>query len=130
MGVALYSWHPTAGTRLTGKRNTAARLAVTGGRMTPLASPPPVRAWDFPEPFGTRQMVELPFTEVVTIARHLRSPEIHAYMNVEPLAALRAPHTPAPVADDDPARSAQRFLLQVTARYGGSRRPNRESHRR
>src|SRR3546814_1160071 len=43
-------------------------------------------------------------------------------MIVEPLADLRDPKTPAPVAADDRGRSAQRVMMQVTARSGGSRR--------
>lgn len=41
IGIALDSWHPTAGTRLTGQRNHYQRLVVTNGRLAVLANPPP-----------------------------------------------------------------------------------------
>jgi hypothetical protein len=37
IGIALDSWRPTLGTRLTGQRNTAPRLVITGGKLAPLA---------------------------------------------------------------------------------------------
>jgi short subunit dehydrogenase-like uncharacterized protein len=38
IGVALDYWHPTAGTRRTGERNTARRIIVSEGRLAPLPS--------------------------------------------------------------------------------------------
>lgn len=122
IGVALDSWHPTAGTRLTGQRNHHPRLVVAGGRLAPLADPAPTRDWTFPAPFGTQAMVALPLSETITISRHLRVRELHAYMNLAPLQDLRDPATPAPVASDAQGRSPQRFVLDVVVRKGGQAR--------
>jgi len=39
VAVALDSWHPTQGTRLTGERNTAKRLVQRNGRLEPIEEP-------------------------------------------------------------------------------------------
>ncbi|MGH8081493.1 MAG: saccharopine dehydrogenase NADP-binding domain-containing protein, partial [Lysobacter sp.] len=49
IAVALDSWHPTEGTRLTGKRNTARRLLVDQGALTFVADPMPTGRWVFAE---------------------------------------------------------------------------------
>ena len=36
VAIALDRWWPTAGTRVTGRRNTATRLVVRDGRLVPL----------------------------------------------------------------------------------------------
>jgi NAD(P)-dependent dehydrogenase (short-subunit alcohol dehydrogenase family) len=122
IGIALDSWLPTRGTRLTGMRNTAKRLVVSGNRLQAIADPPPTRRWEFPAPFGTLDVVGLPLSEIITISRHLHAPEIHAYMNLEPLKDLRDPQTPAPVPADASGRSSQRFLVEVVVRKGGEQR--------
>jgi len=122
IAIALDSWLPTRGTRLTGARNTAKRLVVSGNRLQALADPPPTRRWDFPAPFGTLDVVGLPLSEIITISRHLQSPEIHAYMNLEPLRDLRDPQTPAPTPADASGRSSQQFLVDVVVRKGGEQR--------
>jgi hypothetical protein len=48
IAVALDSWLPTRGTRLTGQAHTARRLVVANNRLEPLDDPPPTRKWDFP----------------------------------------------------------------------------------
>lgn len=116
IAVALDSWHPTAGTRLTGARNRHRRLVVTNGRLEPLADPPPSRQWTFPAPFGTQDVVALPLSEIVTISRHLRCAEVHSYMNLAPLEDLRDPHTPPPAPSDAHGRSAQIFTVDVAVR--------------
>lgn len=122
IAIALDSWLPTRGTRLTGARNTAKRLVVSGNRLQAIADPPPMRRWDFPAPFGAQEVVGLPLSEIITISRHLRSPEIHAYMNLEPLKDLRDPDTPPPTPVDASGRSSQKFLADVVVRKGGERR--------
>lgn len=121
-GIALDSWRPTAGTRLTGRRNTARRLVVSGSRLVPLADPPPRRPWAFPAPFGEQEMVALPFTEIATMSRHLRAREIHSFLNLAPLADLRDPATPPPEAADASGRSGQSFLVEVIVRRSGEER--------
>jgi hypothetical protein len=113
IAVALDSWHPTQGTRLTGRRNTAQRMIIENGRLEPLAAPPQMRTWQFPPPFGTQEVVALPFTEIVTISRHLRSRAVHSYMNLAPLHDIRNPDTPPPVAADASGRSSQIFVMDV-----------------
>lgn len=122
VAVALDSWLPTLGTRLTGQRNTARRLVFSENKLQPLADPPPKRSWNFPPPFGTQDVVGLPLTEIITISRHLKSPEIHSFMNLAPLTDLRDPNTPAPTPADESGRSAQTFMTDVIVRKGGERR--------
>ncbi|MGH8026961.1 MAG: saccharopine dehydrogenase, partial [Pseudoxanthomonas sp.] len=122
IAVALDSWHPTAGTRLTGARNHYRRLVVAGGRLEPLADPPPLREWTFPQPFGTQEMVALPFSETITLSRHIRSAEVHSYLNLTPLRDLRDPHTPAPTPTDAHGRSSQSFAVEVRVRRNSQTR--------
>jgi NAD(P)-dependent dehydrogenase (short-subunit alcohol dehydrogenase family) len=118
VAVALDSWHPTAGTRLTGRRNHYPRRVITNGRLDFLADPPPTRDWNFRAPFGTQAMVALPFSETITISRHLRVRELHSYINRAALEEIRDPATPAPTAVDAQGRSAQRFAMDVIVRNG------------
>src|SRR5579871_889970 len=53
VGVALDSWQPTYGTRVTGIRNTARRIVVKDGAFSPLPNPPPAGRWTFAPPFGS-----------------------------------------------------------------------------
>src|SRR5215813_10190818 len=101
IAIALNSWKPTQGTRLTGKRNTGRRFVFSNNKLEFLADPTPRRSWNFPAPFGAQDVVELGFSEIITISRHLRSPEIHAFMNLAPFTDLRNPDTPEPVATDE-----------------------------
>lgn len=119
IAVALDSWHPTAGTRLTGERNHYKRLVMSNGQLEVLADPPPTRDWHFPAPFGTQPMVALPLSETITISRHLRVRELHSYMNLAPLKDLRDPNTPPPVASDSQRRSSQRFAIEAVVSRGG-----------
>ncbi|MGB6985536.1 MAG: NAD(P)H-binding protein [Candidatus Aquilonibacter sp.] len=121
IAIALDSWWPTRGTRSTGARNTAPRLTISDGELTQLQPSAP-RLWNFPEPFGTQDVVELPFTETILLARHVRVREMHNYLNQAPLRDLRDPTTPEPVAIDADGRSDQRFLVEVIARSGDEER--------
>jgi len=122
IGIALDSWHPTPGTRITGKRNTARRLVIVNGTLTPQTLPASEATWDFPEPFGRQNVTEVPFSEVVLIARHLRVLELHTYLNNTPLHDLRDAKTPPPVAADKKGRSAQTFAVDVVIQKGGTTR--------
>jgi len=122
LAVALDSWQPTLGTRRTGERNTAARRVFEHGQLAVLATPSPRRTWAFPAPFGTQDMVGLPLTEIIAISRHLRSPEVHSFMNLTPLDDLHKPETPPPTPADDRGRSAQVFMMEAVARRGGAER--------
>ena len=118
IAIALDSWHPTAGTRITGKRNTAHRLVIANGKLVPLADPAPEASWTFSHPFGVQKVVELPFSETILISRHLRVSNLHSYLNLAPLEDLRNSATPPPTPVDDTGRSAQTFLVEAIARNG------------
>jgi hypothetical protein len=122
IAIALDSWLPTLGTRLTGKRNTARRFVFSNNKLEFLADPPPMFVWDFPPPFGTQDVIALPLSETIIISSHLQTPEIHNYINLAPLKDLRDPDTPAPTAVDENGRSAQIFLMDVIARQGSEER--------
>jgi hypothetical protein len=117
VAVALDSWWPTRGTRRTGQRNTAPRVALSGGKLKEIQPAGPV-PWSFAQPFGMQDVVELPFTETILMARHLFVHEIHSYMSQAPLRDLRDPKTPEPLATDGHGRSKQRFLIDVIVRNG------------
>ncbi len=116
VAVGLDHWWPTAGTRVTGERNTAIRRVIRGGELVPVASPAPTATWTFPGPLGDQPVVELPFSEVITIHRHLRVGRLTSYLGSAPLDELRDEGTPAPSAADDSGRSRQRFVVDVVVR--------------
>ena len=122
IGIALDSWHPTQGTRITGARNTAPRLAIEQGSLVPITLPAATRTWDFPPPFARQTMVELPFSEVVLISRHLRTETLHTYLSQIALNDVRDPATPAPRPVDARGRSAQRFRVEAVVTRGTDRR--------
>jgi saccharopine dehydrogenase-like NADP-dependent oxidoreductase len=117
IAVALDSWKPTRGTRLTGQRNPGQRFIFSNNKLE-RADPPPGRKWTFPAPFGEQDVVPLSLSESITISRHLRTPEIRVFMNVAPLTDLRNPDTPVPTPADESGRSAQVFLVDVIVRNG------------
>jgi short subunit dehydrogenase-like uncharacterized protein len=120
VGVALDRWHPTHGTRVTGHRNTARRLAVSHGQLTPVPQPLPESCWEFPPPFGLQPVTELPFTETILMARHIRVAHLHSYLSQVALRDVRDSSTPPPAAADASGRSAQTFLVDVRVRQGSA----------
>lgn len=118
IAIGLDRWWPTAGTRVTGTRNTATRLVIRDGVLAPLSAPAPTGKWDFPEPIGAQSTVELPFSEVVTIDRHLEVGTLRSWLNTAPLDDLHDPDTPAP----EHGRSAQCFAVEVAVSSGTQRR--------
>jgi short subunit dehydrogenase-like uncharacterized protein len=113
--VALDHWWPTEGTRKTGERNRVPRVVVENGQLTPIAVPSRNMDWTFDAPHGMQPMVELPFTEVITISRHLDVRSIHSYLNAAALTEIRDVSTTPPMAIDAQGRSAQRFAMEVVA---------------
>ena len=113
VAIALDRWWPTAGTRQTGQRNTAPRQVVQDGRLVPLAPAAVVPDWGFSAPLGRQAMVELPFSETITMARHLEAGTIRSLLNRSALADIRDAATPPPSGVDALGRSAQRFELVV-----------------
>jgi hypothetical protein len=71
-----------------------------------------------------QSVVALPLSEIITMSHHLRSPEIHAYMNLEPLKDLRNPETPPPTPVDDSGRSAQIFVVDAIGATGRPATPS------
>ena len=118
IAMALDSWRPTRGTRLTGERNTARRLVFSDNRLSPIVDPPPKLKWTFPAPFGKQEVIALPLAETVVISRHLSVPEIHAYINLAPLDDLHNPSTPPPTPADERGRSTQTFVMEAKVRRG------------
>jgi short subunit dehydrogenase-like uncharacterized protein len=122
VGIALDSWHPTQGTRNTGKRNTAPRLVIENGKAVPLAPPSEQAFWDFPPPFGRQDVSAVPLSEIPLISRHIPVTSLHSYLNNAPLQDLHDASTPPPVATDAQGRSAQTFLVDVIVRNGDQTR--------
>ncbi|HWQ87221.1 saccharopine dehydrogenase family protein [Brevundimonas sp.] len=122
IGIALDSWRPTRGTRITGQRNTTPRLFISNGRLEPLPTPAPEMSRMFPAPFGVQEAVELSFSETILIARHLRAAELHTWLNLAPLRDLRDAGTPPPAPTDDSGRSAQTFAVEAVVRKGAETR--------
>jgi hypothetical protein len=121
IAVALDSWKPTRGTRVTGERNRGRRFVLSNNKLE-RTDPPAGRTWMFPAPFGELQVVPLSLAETITISRHLRTPELRVFMNLAPLAELRNPDTPPPAPADASGRSSQIFVVDVTARRGREQR--------
>jgi short subunit dehydrogenase-like uncharacterized protein len=115
-------WWPTEGTRNTGRRNTATRLVVDGGRLVPAPSPAPLRDWEFPGPLGRQTVAGSPFTEIITMSHHLAASRIGTYLTTAALRDIRNPATPAPQAVDEAGRSAQQFVVDVVVRRGEEER--------
>jgi NAD(P)-dependent dehydrogenase (short-subunit alcohol dehydrogenase family) len=121
--IGLDSWHPTRGTRITGERNTGQRLVVAGGWFVPVSSPRSEKDWEFVDPLGSQAMVEVPFSEIVLIARHLKIANLHTWLSRNALEDIHNSETPAPKPADESGRSSQRFIVDVVAtRDGGARR--------
>jgi short subunit dehydrogenase-like uncharacterized protein len=120
VAVGLDRWWPTLGTRRTGARNNVPRVVVENGRLAPLASPPRTRDWTFSPPLGDQAMVELPFSEIITLSHHLEAGAILSLLSRSALDDVRDAATPPPGAVDDLGRSAQRFEMVVRLTQGGT----------
>jgi hypothetical protein len=122
VAIGLDRWWPTDGTRATGARNTAIRQVIRGGVLAPLPSPAPTGMWSYTGPLGDQPVVQMPFSEVITIERHLDIGELRSYLNTTPLDDLRASTTPPPSAADESGRSTQQFEVDVVVRRGSETR--------
>jgi short subunit dehydrogenase-like uncharacterized protein len=122
VALGLDRWWPTEGTRNTGRRNTATRLILDGGRLVPAPSPAPLREWEFPGPLGHQSVTGNPFSEIITMAHHLAASRIDTYLTTAALEDIASPSTPAPQATDETGRSAQQFVIDVIVRRGGEER--------
>jgi hypothetical protein len=89
----------------------------------PLPSPAVQKHWEFGDPLGGHAVVELPFSEIILIARHVNASEIHTYLSSIALSDVRDPATPAPKPADETGRSPQRFVVNaVVTRAAETRR--------
>jgi len=121
--VALDRWWPTEGTRKTGERNRVPRVAVEGGQLVPINPSGASIDWAFAPPHGTQAVTEMPFSEIITISRHLPVRSLHSYLSANALGDVRNADTPAPTAVDALGRSAQQFAMEVvTTDRRGARR--------
>jgi hypothetical protein len=118
VAIGLDRWWPTDATRATGARNTAVRQVIRGGALAPITHPAPTGTWSYPEPLGDQPVVQLPFSEVLTIHRHLEVGALRSHLNTAALEDLHDAATPAPAAADESGRSAQQFVVDVVVRRG------------
>lgn len=118
IGIALNSWMPTIGTRLTGKRNTGRRLTFSNNALEYISDPLPTRKWNFSSPFGLQDVQGFPLSEIITISKHLQINEINSYINLAPMHDIHNSDTPPPQPADDSGRSSQIFLMEVIVRSG------------
>jgi short subunit dehydrogenase-like uncharacterized protein len=119
VAMALDRWWPTAGTRKTGARNTVPRVVVTNGRLAPMARAAKDLNWAFSAPLGNQPMAELPLSEIITLAHHLKVGTIRTLLNRPAIDDIHDVTTPPPTAVDDRGRSAQRFEMVVRLAHGG-----------
>ncbi|MYW68930.1 NAD(P)H-binding protein [Streptomyces sp. SID8379] len=127
IAYGLSSWHPTAGTRLSGsvsrERRGEGRLRYAGGEWEHRTDAPPTLDWPFPEPMGPRSVIgEFTMADVVTVPSHLAVPDVTTYMTVEAVRDIADPGTPAPVAADEHGRSDQAFVIDAVVRSGTAER--------
>ncbi len=118
MAIALDRWWPTQGTRATGERNTARRLVIEQGQLVEQELPHRELRWRFDSPVGEQDVVEVLFSEVILMARHLRTARLHSYLSQVALQDIRDPATPPPAASDASGQSAQRFLVEARVVHG------------
>lgn len=114
--IGLDSWHPTRGTRTTGAKNKAPRVVMSGGHLAPLQIPAAEKDWNFDGLPGHQTVVEVPFSEVILISRHIQTRELHTWLSRNALDDIRNPETPAPQPADATGRSAQRFTVEAVVR--------------
>ncbi|UUY50656.1 saccharopine dehydrogenase NADP-binding domain-containing protein [Streptomyces yangpuensis] len=127
IAYGLSSWHPTAGTRLSGavsrERRGGRRLRYTAGQWEYRTDAPPTLEWPFPQPTGPRTVIgEFTMADVVTVPTHLSVPEVTTYMTANAVQDIAAPATPAPAAADESGRSDQTFVVDAVVRRGGVER--------
>jgi len=120
--IALDSWHPTRGTRITVDRKAVGNLAITGGRLAPAPTPPAQKRWNFGDPLGDQAVIEVPFSEAILISRHMKTGELHNYLSQLAVDDVLDPATPTPKATDETGRSNQHFVVDVVVTRGDERR--------
>ncbi|CAG4889598.1 saccharopine dehydrogenase family protein [Paraburkholderia saeva] len=127
IAYGLSSWKPTAGTRAAGQvsrqRRDGRRIVFAKGELAFRTEAAPTGEWTFPAPLGTQPVIgEFTMADTVTIARHLKTPEIRSYMTAVAVKDLVNPDSSPPVAVDESGRSSQSFVVDVVVRSGGETR--------
>lgn len=127
IAYGLDSWQPTAGTLVAGQvsrqRRDGRRVVFKNGQLTYVTGAAPTTEWTFPAPLGRQPVIaEFTMADTVTIARHLKSPEIRSYMTVSAAKDLANPNPVAPTASDESGRSSQTFVVDVVVRRGHEER--------
>ncbi|MBT1704934.1 saccharopine dehydrogenase NADP-binding domain-containing protein [Chryseosolibacter indicus] len=122
IAIGLSFWQPTLGTRLTGQRNHYPRLIYSKGRLQPKEDNYQEINWNFPPPLNAMKMTCLPFSEIITISKHIRVSDILTYFSTNALEDIRNKDTPPPMAVDTRGRSAQEFRVDVIATRGIEKR--------
>lgn len=115
-------WHPTQGTRNTIERKAVGNLMISGGSLTPAPATPVEKSWHFADPIGEHVVLEMPFSETVLLARHVKTAEHHNYITRVAVADVLDPSTPPPKAADAMGRSSQNFVVEAVVSRGGERR--------
>lgn len=120
--LGLDSWHPTEGTRKTGKRNSGRRLTFRDGRLQAApARGPLVGSWDYGGALGNQEVEEIYTVDQVTLSTHLATDSVRVRMNTRPMEDLDDPATPPPVLTAD-GRSEQFFQVSATVSRAGEQR--------
>lgn len=127
IAYGLDSWRPTPGTLVAGQvsrqRRDGRRLVFANGQLSHATGAAPLAEWTFPPPLGRQPVItEFTMADTVTIARHLKAPEIRSYMTVAAVKDLTAPDPLAPTVSDDSGRSSQTFVVEVVVRRGSEER--------
>lgn len=127
IAYGLSSWKPTLGTRATSavsnQRRNGQRIVFSNGKMVHRTNAAPISEWIFPAPLGAQDVMgEFTMVDSVTIARHLKSPEIRSYMTLAAIKDLSDEDVSPPAAVDSSGRSSQTFLVEVVARLGNRER--------
>ena len=124
IAYGLDSWKPTFGTRAAGRvsreRRNGQRIVFSNGKLELRTDTAPVTEWNFPLPLGLQPVVgEFTMADTVTIARHLKTPEIRSYMTTAAVKDVSNQDTPPPDGIDENGRSAQTFIVDVTVKRAG-----------
>ena len=120
--IGLDSWHPTRGTRITVDRKAVGNLMITKGLLTPTPSPPAQKKWDFGEPLGVQTLLEVPFSEIILLPRHVKTTELHNYLSVLAVNDVLNSDTPLRKETDTTERSNQNFVIDALITRGNERR--------
>jgi hypothetical protein len=97
-------------------------MIYANGKLEPKQDSYPEKYWDFPKPFGLMKMVALPFSEIITISRHINTDKIFTYLSLNSLEDIRNKELPPPLAIDERGRSSQQFCVEVIATKGDQKR--------